>query len=351
MYVYLLNIAMMIISYPLWMSFCKKGKKYFCIQSSLQWILVSGLRSVNVGADTGNYEFLFDVVGDLTWSDIGTIFSQFISGESIIKDPGYYAFIKFFQIFSRNYNVFLIFVAALFFIPMGIWIYRRSERPLLSYVIFSCLFYSFFAITGTRQTIVTGIGIFIGTELLKKKKYILFYFIILLLIPIHKSIAAFLIFPIISKIKISSLTLFFWMGLISCAWIFKGSLMSVVSTVFGYEEYDKLYEGAGVGLFTYLFMTLLIIGVFLIKITLGKHPEAAEGYNAMFMAATILPLVSINQSAMRGVQYFSIYLLLYVPWLISTVKKNQRKYLEFACIIVLVILLIQNNPRYSFFWQ
>lgn len=60
---------------------------------------------------------------------------------------------KFFQIFSTDYQLFLVFIAIVFFVPMGILIYKYSEAPYLSYVLFSSLFYSFFAITGHRQTI------------------------------------------------------------------------------------------------------------------------------------------------------------------------------------------------------
>lgn len=80
-------------------------------------------------------------------------------------------------------------------------------------------------------------------------------------------------------------------------------------------------------------------------------PDSVEAYNAMFIAAILLPMVSINQSAMRGVQYFSIYLVLFIPWIITSIKVEQRKIANIIGICLLILLLIRNNPQYTFFWQ
>ena len=353
MNIYLLNIGIIVVSYFLWTRFCGKerGNKYFCIQATIQWILISGLRSVQVGADTGRYKIMFEDTMNISWFQIIDSMLRIFRENATAKDPGYYLITKIFQVFSTDYTMFLLFVAAIFMIPFGRWVYKNSKDPLLSFVIFSCLFYSFFAITGTRQTIVTGIIVFLGTELLKKKQYWAFYLILFLLFPVHKSVIAFAAFPFFYKRKISDLTLLLWTGAIGLAWIFKNELMGVLSGILGYDQYDELFEGAGATTFTTLFMAVLLIGVLLRKIVITKHPESTEAYNAMFIAAALLPLVSINQSAMRGVQYFSIYLVLFIPWLLTALKAEQRRLVSIAGMGLLVLLLVRNNPVYTFFWQ
>ncbi len=211
MTVYLVNIIFLFLGYYILMNQKKiNGRAWFCAQASMQWILISGLRSTVVGADTWRYEVIFNQVNEMEWEYIRSLVKKSWTLNAEIKDSGYYLFQKVFQVFSTNYNVYLTFVAVLFFVPMAIWIYKYSEDVLLSYITFSCLFYSFFAITGTRQTIVTGIAVFIGSELLHRKRYFLYYLMIFFLFPIHKSIITLAIFPMVYRLKLTNKKLVGW---------------------------------------------------------------------------------------------------------------------------------------------
>ena len=171
MSVYLLNIALIFI----WAFFLlkykpsKNKKKAFCAIACVQWVILSGLRGMTVGADTIEYRRGFNRVNITSWHRIITDISAYIGGAEI-KDPGYALFVKIFQVFSTNYQLYLVFIAVLFMIPMAIWIYKNSSMPCLSFIIFSTLFYSFYAVTGIRQTIATSLVEFIGYEFIKKKK-------------------------------------------------------------------------------------------------------------------------------------------------------------------------------------
>ena len=193
MNVYLSNLALMALGYFIWV-FTKKfknGRLYFCVQATIQWVLVSGLRSTRVGADTQRYHDIFESVKNTDWSEIADSFKYWLLGSETVKDPGYTVLQKIFQYFSTDYQVFLVFVAICFMVPLGIWIYRNSTDPFFSFALFSALFYSFFAITGIRQTLVTGIVVFLGDELLKKKKYVPFFIILLIMIPVPTLTIAF----------------------------------------------------------------------------------------------------------------------------------------------------------------
>lgn len=352
MTVYLMNIIFLFLGYFILINQKKiNGRAWFCAQASIQWILISGLRSTAVGADTGRYELIFNQVKEMEWQYIWSLVKQSWSLNAEIKDSGYYLLQKVFQLFSTDYNVYLTFVAVLFFVPMAIWIYKYSENVLLSYITFSCLFYSFFAITGTRQTIVTGIGVFIGLELLHRKKYFLYYLMIFLLFPIHKSVITLAIFPVVYRLRVTNKKVIGWIALIGACWIFRGRLMTFLSVLVGYEQYDQMIEGAGANTFVTLFMVILVIGLYIKNYILKTYDISVEVYNAMLVAACLLPLTAINQSAMRVVQYFSIYLVLFLPWVVKIVRKKQ----QFIAIIVgellMIYLLIRNNPVYTFFWE
>ena len=144
MSVYLLNIALIFI----WAFFLleykpsKNKKKAFCAIACVQWVILSGLRGMTVGADTIGYRRNFYRISLTSWHRIFADVSDYIGGADI-KDPGYAAVVKAFQTFSTNYQAYLVFIALLFMIPMAIWIYRNSSMPCLSFIIFSTLFYSF----------------------------------------------------------------------------------------------------------------------------------------------------------------------------------------------------------------
>lgn len=353
MKVYLGNIALIILGYFFWVRSKKfnKGKLFFCVQVTVQWILISGLRGISVGADTWRYQYMFEEVLDMTWSDVFKDFRLWIQGSNTLKDVGYTLFQKIFQIFSNDYQVFLVVVAILFMVPMGVWIYRNSENVLLSYIVFSCLFYSFFAITGIRQTLVTGFMVFIGSELLKKKKYVWYYLLLFLLITIHKSVIALAIVPFIRKVKINRISTLIWCGLIVFAYLFRTQLMSLLSGLVGYNEYDQFYEGAGASTFAFLYYALTAVGIILYNRINKRSESMVISFNMVVMGAILLPLTFINQSAMRAVQYFSVYLMFYVPQLTDFFEKRDKNIVTVVAVLALVVLLVLNRPTYTFFWQ
>lgn len=120
----------------------QEQEKAFCAIACVQWVILSGLRGMDVGADTIGYRRSFYRIGLTSWHRIFADVSDYIGGADI-KDPGYAAVVKAFQTFSTNYQAYLVFIALLFMIPMAIWIYRNSSMPCLSFIIFQLCFIRF----------------------------------------------------------------------------------------------------------------------------------------------------------------------------------------------------------------
>ena len=72
MLIYLLNILLMFMWAFLLLAYkpSDQKKKAFCAIACIQWVLVSGLRSAYVGADTMNYRRLFYLVENTSWNKI-----------------------------------------------------------------------------------------------------------------------------------------------------------------------------------------------------------------------------------------------------------------------------------------
>ena len=101
-------------------------KKVFCIIVTVQWILISGLRHLVIGADTIAYMGRFDSTMGRTFLDVWNSFIRTYLYGGGGQDTGYQLFEKLSQLFCRDYRAYLIFIAALFHIPLGVWIDRKS---------------------------------------------------------------------------------------------------------------------------------------------------------------------------------------------------------------------------------
>ena len=163
MTVYLINLALIFIwSIPLInINTNDKKKKLYCAICAVQWALVSGLRDWSVGADTMNYYSWFEMIKTKSWSSTITNVWDYLFNGLEIKDPGYNLLQKIFQIFSNDYQMWLVFIGFLFTGLMARWIYKYSSMPEISFLLYSALFYSFFALTGHRQTIATALIYFV----------------------------------------------------------------------------------------------------------------------------------------------------------------------------------------------
>ena len=120
----------------------QNGEKLFVIIATLSWVLLSGFRHVSIGSDTLKYYYKFNQTIFTNWD---TLFRNFMNiiffGSEDGKDPGYYLFLKVITLFTQNYQVFLVIIALIFTVPLGIWVYKNSRNPFISFLIYSTLFY------------------------------------------------------------------------------------------------------------------------------------------------------------------------------------------------------------------
>lgn len=324
----------------------------FCCIASLQWILLSGLRHISIGADTYTYKVnFFDITRYKSWGNIfGNLVNVLFKGAPG-KDPGYQVFEKLTQIFTKNYQIYLIIIAMIFTISLGIWIYKNSNEPVMSFLIYSCLFYSFFAITGHRQTIATTLVVLIGYKLIKEKKFWFFLALVFIAFTIHKSAVSFLPFYFIANIKFTKRYLLIMSTIVLAAFIFRNQIMSILGKLMGYEQYIDQFEGAGTWTFTTLLIILTVVTICRYNIMLNNNSQVKHYINALFVALFFVPLTFVDPSAMRVVQYYSIFIILLVPEIIRSFNKRERTIVYYVAATFLIVLFAKSNPQYLFFWQ
>ncbi len=280
---------------------------------SIILIFQSGLRNVAVGSDTFAYSRSFEWVKQMDWGSVfKTVSDYYLNG--IGKDPGYIVLQKVVQYVVGDYQIFLFLIALLFFTALGKFIYKNTSRiweAVFAFTLYSALFYSFFSITGHRQTIATAAALF-GFELIKKRKLLPFLVLIFLASTVHRSCLVFLPFYFLYNLK--QIKIIFPLNpdgisynyVLSCTTFMKRcKILEDIRTL-------KFMQGAG----TYTFTCNVITGCFMawwrMKYVLYENENARPFFNAFILAIFFTPLTWVNPNAMRVVQYFSIFLIVLI---------------------------------------
>jgi transmembrane protein EpsG len=334
------------------------NRRNYIIFVSLILILQSGLRNIGVGADTKAYEEWYISISKLSWSEIyNQVLDYYKFG--VDKDPGYLVFQKLVNYIFPNFQIYLIVIATIFFTALGNFIYRNTTRILdiiFAFVLYSALFYSFFSITGIRQTIATAATLW-SFELIKKRKLLPFLLFILIASTIHKSVLIFLPFYFIGNLRQTKFIYSLAIIMFPVIMIFKRNFsiyLALIASSDVYMEFAKSTERSGTYTFTILILLISIFGWLFLKRVLKTYPQSYRFYNAVALAVVFTPLTWVDPSLMRVVQYFSIFILIFIPHIINSItslSSPYRKVFYSVMIATLIFLIVKNGGEYKFFWE
>lgn len=352
MIIYLINIAFIIF----WRLFFTQkrfanSRKLYCGTVAFQWILVSGLRDWSVGADTYAYFEWFERVKRMPWGTIfQNIFDYLFRGLEI-KDPGYNLLTKIFQVFFQDYQLFLIAIAILFMSLMARFIYKYSASPCTSFIIFSTLFYEFYAVTGHRQTIATALIVFLGYDLIRQRKIWKFAGVAFVSFLIHKSSLLFVPFYFLTMVPVTRAYKWVCAGVIAVIVMFGVQLYNPIASALGFDEHLIEYDGGGAELYALLLIALCVVTWMFHRQIKLRRADADDLFHAISMTLLSAFLVIQNQSFMRIQQYYSLFIMITIPELINLVKRDYRLFVYLAFGAVMILYLAMKNPHYAFFFM
>lgn len=356
MFVYLANIALLVVLALLLLVGQRDPakRKLFCVVATAQWVALSGLRSTSVGADTLAYKlFRFDPLLSMSWRQVfQTFWASYSGGLGQVKDPGYLIVVKLLQIVSHDYQVFLICVAVVFTVPLGMLVYRRSADPFLSFLIYSTLFYSFFAVTGIRQTIATALVVLIGYRFIEDRRPWMFALLALVAVTIHKSAVVFIPYYFMYNWRFTYKRAALAALALPAIYALRQPIVAALGGLLGYGQYTSQFVGAGAWVFASMLLLVYLASLLRAPVVLAGNAAAAGWYNALFVALALTPATFVDPNAMRVVQYYSLLLMLLVPEVVHSFKDPIERALAYIVILgLLVVLFARGNPQYMFFWQ
>lgn len=324
-----------------------KNTRLFINYVCMVLIFQSALRHIDVGVDTYTYFREFEKVKSISWSEVMDNF-KYVYVESEGKDAGYLLLEKCFQVFCKSFRVFLFFVAGLFFSAYAQLLKRyliSCSEVLMSALLYLLLFYSFFSITGIRQTIAVALSIHAFLSLSDKSwlKYIL---LTIFAFFIHKSAIILLLFPLflftVKPKKIATISIL----LFPISIIYRSDLVAAFR---GLADYDVYEVGLPIKLMLLFFM--LSIWIFY-NVYKGRMPSDSYDLVKIFaITFSWIPLLGWDSLFMREILYFSIYFLLLIPICIRVLPFRERNLLYIVTMTATLILFLISSEDYSFYWQ
>ncbi len=337
----------------------EKIREQYIIFVSIILILQSGLRNIAVGADTYGYQLIFEQVSKLNWDTIYRYFSIYVTWGAG-KDPGYIVFQKLFSLMiGSNYQLLLIIIATIFFISLGRFLNNFTltfNNLTLSFIVYIAMFFTFFSITGHRQTISVSF-ILLGYDYLVKKKLLKLTVCFLIAFFFHKSSIVFIFLPFLyyvnkSPIKIIGLSLITSIILIE----FSKEYFDYVKVLVGFDHYSFYYGSGGAYTYTIMLYLISITSIYLYDVIVKLTPYSKLLYYALSLTVLVVPLTWINPTAMRVSYYFSLTLIVFIPVIVQAIsikfyRIHGAVYVAAVFVLLLLFSLNARSLEYKFFWQ
>lgn len=293
--------------------------------------LLIALRSKNVGIDTLSYieslyESSFDSVKnyadvfDFRHTEIGFSFLMLLMKSLGIKQGLF------------------VFEAFAIMVPLYLFIKHNSSNPYLSLLLFICLDYFGFALTGLRQTIAIGAFLMVVNSLncSNIKKAIIY---MMIAISIHTSTLIAIPIFVLKRLPLNKKMFFCAVILAEIIIFIKGLLISSIQEFGLHEGSVGERETGGNGYYYFLISIALLI--FLHKFREHFKVEIEDFFYWMILVSVIMyPALQFNPTMFRLHYYYSIATIIVLPNLCNQLG-SFGKLLSIGYIIIAIYYFVK----------
>ena len=213
------------------------------------------------------------------------------------------------------------------------------------------MFYSFYAVTGHRQTLATALIVFLGYEFAKERKPIKFAILAFVAFMLHKSSLVFIPYYFIANIALTPAYIGIVAVAIALLFIMGDAIYAPVALFLGFGEEQIYYEGGGTSTFVFLMLMICILTICLHPWISKRREDSRFVYNLIFLTLASTLLVIHQQSFMRVQQYYSMIIMLTIPELVLSIKKQYQPIVYFIGVAVMLAFLVSVNPYYKFYFM
>ena len=190
-----------------------------------------------------------------------------------------------------------------------------------------------------------------GYDLIRERKFWKFMGVSFLAFLIHKSSLVFVPLYWIARLPVTTGYQLLCMAITGATTYLGKRLYGPIALWIGYGENQVEYSAGGAETYATLLILLCVVVWFLYPRIQRHRNDASMLFYINVMTLISGFLVIQNQSFMRIQQYFSLFLMITIPEVINTVKKEYRLLVYMLFGAVMILYLMRNNPQYLFFWQ
>lgn len=348
-------------------NFAKQEKNILKL-NTFAMFLVFALRKETVGIDMSGYKQMYELVGNLSWSDFNFVYFE----------KGYILLTKVFAKLGCSFQLFLIVIYAFISLSLYYFIKRYSKDVMLSLLIYICYQFFIFNLSGLRQAIATAICLvaFSFLEDRKIRSTIVCILLILLAFFVHRSAAIFILVPFAVRIKITPVKLGGYLCACIAALVLRSNVSAFLNSNFSsYETASEISIGGnfililGVAIFSYFTICHTSYTKRYISVENDstcsmeankKHLFDIDYSSTILMfIAVLLYLLLTGSTMLRAVMYVSIFIIILLPNIIKRYTNKGGHLIKYVIIILMLAIFYFkelsinqfNILPYYFFWQ
>lgn len=289
---------------------------------TLPLFLLSALRGESVGGDLENYLPNFDAYYYL--NNVGDLLGY------SSHEPGYVLFAKMISLISPSHRFYLIITSFCCLLGPFFLIYKYSNAPGLSFIMYYSLGFYTNTMNNIRQSLAISICCF-AVPFILDKQYRKFILLVAIATMFHYSAALFLFSFFLSGKELSFKRFFFVLGSgIGIYCVMGLSLLQYVMTfaIFKYDP-EALLDKPSSGWSLLFFYGVLLVLEILVYVAQEKklEPDARTHYSALIyfqlMAVLCQLYAPIYSSMTRAALYFYIPIIIAVPNFIGLFRRNR----------------------------
>jgi len=304
----------------------KKIKCFFVSFATIQLVVILSLRHISTGVDVAGYVYNFKYLFP-SYS-----FNQLMAHRWEI---GFKLLNKIIYFFTSNEHIFLSLIAIFSIVPVGIFIYKYSKMPFLSFALYISFNYYSFTFSGLRQSIAYGI-ILISYNFIINKKPFKFVISVLFAALFHKSALIFLPAYFLADLKINKLSISVILLCDVIIFIFRKQIFQFIVDMF-YNNHEVVESSS----FRWMLLCIFILsyGLFFYKqvIALSKNNNAL--YVFLIMGVSLMIFSSVGTNVMRVADYYYMFVILFIPEVISVIKDTRLILIGGYILIILIFIL------------
>lgn len=294
------------------------------------WVFCS-IRSFTVGRDIPGYIQMYNHTAQVNWDNWDYIYFE----------HGYITLMKVCNIIGLSARGFFWVVYGIILFPTYLFIRRLSTNYLFSVVIYLCLQYFTFELSGIRQAIAMSLCMLALLQMIQpgKKHLIAFFVLVWLASTFHQSSLIFVFAYFLSRLRLTPTILTIYaIGFVVC-WILNQMGVAMVLQYFEKDGYGFSTEDSQqLGAFLVLIAMFGICGVY------GWYQMKNQEYRVIDQACTNLVLAGVclmalfnGSTLLRACMYYYFPLIVLLPIVSKSLKPDARLAFK-GCIIALLLV-------------